>query len=91
MPVLSIVIPAFLRDAPSRWFTIPAHRPFVEDLAAVLLAELAPAGPEALADAVVLVPTRRGARIAKTTTLTVITNRVMNGRRRWIFGARPSM
>lgn len=43
-----------------RWFTIPAHRPFVEDLAAGLLAELG--SPEALADCTVLVPTRRGAR-----------------------------
>src|SRR4051812_49739224 len=45
-----------------RWFTIPAHRPFVDDLAAALFAALAPGGPEALADALVLVPTRRGAR-----------------------------
>ncbi len=45
-----------------RWFTIPAHRPFVDDLAAGLYAALSPGGPEALADAVVLVPTRRGAR-----------------------------
>ena len=36
-------------DAPGpRWFTIPAHRPFVEDLAAGLLSALAPFGPEAL-------------------------------------------
>ena len=45
-----------------RWFTIPAHRPFLEDLAAQLYASLAGGGPEALADAVVLTPTRRGAR-----------------------------
>ena len=31
----------------SRWFTIPAHRPFVEDLAAGLLATLGGGGPEA--------------------------------------------
>ncbi|WP_422182544.1 hypothetical protein, partial [Caulobacter sp.] len=36
-------------DAPGpRWFSIPAHRPFVEDLARGLLAALAPLGPEAL-------------------------------------------
>ena len=45
-----------------RWFTIAAHRPFVEDLAAGLHAELSPLGPEALSDAVVLTPTRRAAR-----------------------------
>ncbi len=45
-----------------RWFTIAAHRPFVEDLAARLHAELSPLGPEALSDAVVLTPTRRAAR-----------------------------
>jgi ATP-dependent helicase/nuclease subunit B len=49
-------------DPGGRWFTIPAHRPFVDDLAAGLHAALAPGGPEALAEAVVLVPTRRGAR-----------------------------
>jgi ATP-dependent helicase/nuclease subunit B len=53
--------PLFSRARP-RWFTIPAHRPFVEDLAAGLYAELAPLGPEALSDAVVLTPTRRAAR-----------------------------
>ncbi len=53
--------PIFSRPAP-RWFTIPAHRPFVEDLAAGLHAELSPLGPEALSDAVVLTPTRRAAR-----------------------------
>jgi ATP-dependent helicase/nuclease subunit B len=46
----------------ARWFNIPAHRPFAEDLARGLYAALSPAGPEALADAVVLTPTRRGAR-----------------------------
>ena len=51
----------FSRPGP-RWFTIAAHRPFVEDLAARLHAELSPLGPEALSDAVVLTPTRRAAR-----------------------------
>ena len=53
--------PIFARPGP-RWFTIAAHRPFVEDLAAGLFAELEPLGPEALSDAVVLTPTRRAAR-----------------------------
>ena len=52
----------FLSRPSPRWFTIPAHRPFVEDLAAGLHAALSPLGPEALSDAVVLTPTRRGAR-----------------------------
>ena len=43
-----------------RWFSIPAHRPFVEDLASGLLRAIP--DPEALADAVVLTPTRRAAR-----------------------------
>ena len=47
-----------IRPAP-RWFTIPAHRPFLTDLADGLLAAL---GPERLGDAVVLLPSRRGAR-----------------------------
>jgi len=45
-----------------RWLTIPAHRPFLDDLAAALWRELSPGGPEALADALVLLPTRRAAR-----------------------------
>ena len=45
-----------------RWFTIAAHRPFLKDLAQGLADSLLPQGPEALADAIVLVPTRRGAR-----------------------------
>ncbi len=45
-----------------RWFTIAAHRPFLDDLAFALDAALSPLGPEALAEAVVLTPTRRAAR-----------------------------
>jgi len=45
-----------------RWFTIPAHRPFAEDLARGLFEALSPLGPEALSQATVLTPTRRGAR-----------------------------
>jgi ATP-dependent helicase/nuclease subunit B len=51
----------FDRPGP-RWFTIPAHRPFVEDLARGLSGALRPLGPEALSQAIVLTPTRRGAR-----------------------------
>ena len=47
---------------PPRWFTIPAHRPFVEDLALGLHQALTPLGPDALSDAVVLTPTPAGAR-----------------------------
>ncbi|WP_293901496.1 double-strand break repair protein AddB [Phenylobacterium sp.] len=53
---------AFFELPGPRWFNIPAHRPFAEDLAQGLYDALAPLGPEALADAVVLTPTRRGAR-----------------------------
>ena len=51
----------FAGPAP-RWFNIPAHRPFVRDLAQGLFDALADGGPEALSQAVVLTPTRRGAR-----------------------------
>ncbi|HEX4712703.1 double-strand break repair protein AddB [Phenylobacterium sp.] len=53
---------AFYERAGPRWYNIPAHRPFAEDLARGLFEALSPLGPEALADAVVLTPTRRGAR-----------------------------
>jgi ATP-dependent helicase/nuclease subunit B len=49
----------FEHPAP-RWFSIQAHRPFLDDLAAGLLNALP--DPEALAGAVVFTPTRRGAR-----------------------------
>ncbi|MBS0410496.1 MAG: double-strand break repair protein AddB [Proteobacteria bacterium] len=52
----------FLAAPAPRWFTIAAHRPFLEDLAAGVHAALSPLGPEALAEAVILVPTRRAAR-----------------------------
>lgn len=51
----------FDRPGP-RWFSIPAHRPFLADLARGLMDELASLGPEQLADATILVPSRRGAR-----------------------------
>lgn len=51
----------FDRDGP-RWFSIPAHRPFVDDLARGFLAALSHMGPEALPRATLLTPTRRGAR-----------------------------
>lgn len=45
-----------------RWFSIDAHRPFLEDLADGVLAWLGDRDPEALSDAVVLLPNRRAAR-----------------------------
>lgn len=51
----------FGREGP-RWFSIPAHRPFVDDLARGFLAALSHLGPEALPRATLLTPTRRGAR-----------------------------
>lgn len=51
----------FARPGP-RWFNIPAHRPFVQDLAKGLFDALSPLGPDALSQAIVLTPTRRGAR-----------------------------
>jgi ATP-dependent helicase/nuclease subunit B len=46
----------------SHWFSIPAHRPFLDDLAKGLFAAITPDGPDALSDAVILVPNRRAAR-----------------------------
>lgn len=45
-----------------RWFSIPANRPFLDDLALGLADPLLALGPDVLADAVVLVPNRRAAR-----------------------------
>ena len=45
-----------------RWFAIPAHRPFLEDLAAGVLDWLGEQAPEALSDATILLPNRRAAR-----------------------------
>lgn len=53
---------AFLDGPGPRWFSIPAHRPFAQDLARGLVETLSPVGPEALSQAIVLTPTRRGAR-----------------------------
>ncbi|MBS0334831.1 MAG: double-strand break repair protein AddB, partial [Proteobacteria bacterium] len=52
---------ALLEGPAPRWFTIPAHRPFAQDLAHGLTEALP--GPEALSQAIVLTPTRRGARM----------------------------
>jgi ATP-dependent helicase/nuclease subunit B len=60
----------FAKPGP-RWFTIPAHRPFTLDLARGLKQALEPLGPEALAEAIVLTPTRRGARALAEAFLTV--------------------
>lgn len=48
--------------AEPRWFAIPAHRPFLEDLAAGVLDWLGDQAPETLSDAVILLPNRRAAR-----------------------------
>ena len=64
-PGLDLKEPAYqrvFRRPRPRWLNIPAHRPFVEDLAKGLVDMLAPIGPEALSDAIVLTPTRRGGR-----------------------------
>jgi ATP-dependent helicase/nuclease subunit B len=53
---------AFLDTPAPRWFTIPAHRPFLGDLAQGLWNALSPIGPDALSRATVLLPTRRAAR-----------------------------
>ncbi len=52
----------FLELPAPRWLTIPAHRPFLDDLAVGVTRALQPLGPTALADAVIMVPTRRAAR-----------------------------
>ena len=50
-------------EAPGpRWFTIAGHLAFLDALALELRRALEPAGPLALADALVLVPTRRAVR-----------------------------
>ena len=45
-----------------RWLAIPAHRPFLDDLAAGVLDWLGDAPPETLSDAIILLPNRRAAR-----------------------------
>jgi ATP-dependent helicase/nuclease subunit B len=47
-------------DSPANWFSIPAHRPFLDDLAAGLVDALP--GPEDTPGALLLVPTRRAVR-----------------------------
>src|SRR6185437_14790761 len=54
--------PLFFEKGGPRWYTIPAHRPFAQDLARGLHKALTPLGPDALSKAIVLTPTRRGAR-----------------------------
>ncbi|MDQ8028807.1 MAG: double-strand break repair protein AddB [Brevundimonas sp.] len=51
----------FVGEAP-RWYAVDAHRPFLEDLAAGVLDWLGDRPPEALSDAVILLPNRRAAR-----------------------------
>jgi ATP-dependent helicase/nuclease subunit B len=49
-----------MTERPANWFSIPPHRPFLDDLAAGLIDALP--GPEDVPGALLLVPTRRGAR-----------------------------
>lgn len=58
----------FAADRP-RWYAVEPRRPFLEDLAAGVLDWLGDHPPEALSDAVILLPNRRAAR-AFTTALT---------------------
>jgi ATP-dependent helicase/nuclease subunit B len=53
---------SFLAAPSPRWFNIEAGRPFLEDLARGLGEALTPLGPQALAAAMVLTPTRRAGR-----------------------------
>lgn len=53
---------SFLACPPPRWFSIAAGRPFLEDLAGGLAEAMRALGPEALAAATILTPTRRAAR-----------------------------
>src|SRR5580704_12875779 len=53
---------SFLAEPAPRWFNIEAGRPFVADLARGLTEALAPLGPQVLAAATVLTPTRRAGR-----------------------------
>jgi ATP-dependent helicase/nuclease subunit B len=53
---------SFLNQPGPRWFSIPAHRPFLDDLADGIHRDLTANGPEGLADATILVPNRRAAR-----------------------------
>ena len=53
---------SFLAQPGPRWFNIEAGRPFLEDLARGLTQALTPLGPQALAAATVLTPTRRAGR-----------------------------
>ena len=50
------------QPAGPRWYAIEARRPFLEDLAAGVLDWLGDHPPEALSDAVILLPNRRAAR-----------------------------
>jgi ATP-dependent helicase/nuclease subunit B len=53
---------SFLSAPGPRWFNIEAGRPFLEELARGLTEALAALGPDALAEATVLTPTRRAGR-----------------------------
>lgn len=58
---MSLIFDPFAGPGP-RWWAIAAHRPFLEDLARGVLDWMGPAAPEALGDAVILLPNRRATR-----------------------------
>lgn len=58
---MSTAFDTFSGSSP-RWYAIEARRPFLDDLAAGVLAWLGEHPPEALSDAVILLPNRRAAR-----------------------------
>jgi len=64
-------------DPGPRWFNVPAHRPFAEDLARGLHEALSPLGVDALSQATVLTPTRRGARALADAFLTAANGRAL--------------
>ena len=71
-------------DAGPRWYAVPAHRPFLEDLAAGVLSWLGDLPPETLSDATILLPNRRAARA-----FTAALARQANGRAMLLPQVRP--
>ena len=71
-------------DTEPRWYAVPAHRPFLEDLAAGVLSWLGDLPPETLSDATILLPNRRAARA-----FTAALARQANGRAMLLPQVRP--
>ena len=59
---MSVAFDVLFSGPTPRWFSVAAHRPFLDDIAFALDAAFAGSGPEALADALVFTPTRRSVR-----------------------------